>query len=672
MPTDYTPETGATAERILELARKRRQTCDAAYANQRARADEWLRFGAGQQWPEDIQSSREMEHRPCLTVDKTGQFVRQVVNDSRQNSPSIKVFPVGGGADRDVAEVFNGMIRDIEQRTDAEVAYDTAIESAARVGEGYFRLVSRYEDEMSFEQELAFQRVRNAASVQLDPAAQDPAGSDALYAFVDQWMPRDEMAEKYGDGVLVGLDRQTLGEYEPNWIQGDSILVSEYYTVEEGQKRTLALLKTGAQVILEETADPIPEEDIVAQKPVKVTRCIWRLITGNAILEKTVWPCRYIPIFRVVGEEFEIDGEVIYIGLIGRMMDSARMYNFWLTSATEKGALETKAPYVGAEGQFEGHEDQWRNANQVPYAYLEYKPVELNGSLVPAPQRTQASFNGRVDVEMSRIASDDMKASVGLYDASLGNRSNESSGKAILARQRESDTGTFHYVDNLARAIRHCGRVLVEVLPKYRNKQAVVRLLSEDGNEKMVTINEVKEVEGVEQVLNDITVGRYDVRVSVGPSYLTRRLEAADSMIQFVQAVPQAGQLVMDILAKNMDWPGAEDIAERLRKALPPQLQGGDEDEQVITPQQVQMMIAQASMQLQQQFEASVQNRETRVKEYDAETKRLTAIANAVPDEASLRPVIEKILMDILQQSDSVLKSSQPASAMVPPTGVPQ
>jgi hypothetical protein len=640
------------------LARKRRKLCTEAEHETRLDAEDDVRFAYGEQWPSEIQTAREIDNQPCLTINKTGQYTRQVVNDSRQNSPAIKVFPVGDGADQDTAKTMNGLMRDIQQRTDADIAYDTAIESAARCGEGFFRLIARYDSEETFNQELAFSRIRNFATCHLDPGAQDPVGSDAMFGFVDQWLPLDEVRERYGDDAIVGLDTHALGEYAPDWIIGESLLITEYYSVERDQPRTLVMLKNGNTVILGESAEDPLQEDIVASREIKVTRVVWRKMTGSMILEKTIWPCKYIPLFRVIGEEFDIDGKVFYQGLIRPMKDSQRMYNYWMTSATEKGALESKAPYIGALGQFDGLEADWKNANRLPLAYLEYNQVALDGHLAPAPQRNQATFAGQIDVAMAERSSDDMKATAGMYDASIGARSNETSGRAIIARERQSDTGTFHYVDNQARAIRHCGRVLAAVLPKIYNTERIVRILGEDDTEEMVTINGQEPTEeGNSKPINDITVGRYDVRVAVGPSYSTRRLESADSMMQFVSAVPAAGQAIMDLIAKTMDWPGAGEIAERLRKMIPPNLLENKQGDDGFTPAQVEGMIQEAVQNMAQQFQESMEAQEmatkaqeVEIKAFDAETKRLSALASNIPDESQIREIVGAALAEFVSQ----------------------
>lgn len=663
---EYTPETGDAELKVLELARARRKSCITAESRTRTEAIDDVKFSAGEQWPEAVRNFRNADPtaiRPCLVINKTGQYVRQVVNDSRQNSPNIHVFPVGDGSDKEVAEIMNGLIRDIEQRTDADISYDTAIESSARAGEGYWRLVSRYiedqpklDSKKAFEQELAFQRIRNFATVHMDPSALCPAGSDSQYCFIDSWMEEEEFEAEYGSEKMAGLDTLGTGENEPVWMQDGKVLVAEYYSIEEDQKRTLALLKSGSQVILEEQAEPVAEKLIVAKRKVTLSRCVWRKITGNTVLEKTIWPCRYIPVFRVIGEEFEIEGQTIYQGLIRPMKDSQRMYNYWVSAATEKGALETKSPYIGAEGQFTGHERQWKNANKVPYAYLEYKMVELEGNLAPPPARTTASFAGAADVQMAQLSANDMNSISGIYKAGLGDESNEKSGRALLAKQREGDTSTFHYIDNLARAQRHCGRVLVEVLPKYLTGERIVRIVGEDGNDKMTTINGTQEDPETKAIsrINDITIGRYDVKVNIGPSYNTRRQESADSMMGFIQAVPSAGQAIMDLFAQAMDWPGADAIAARLKKIMPPELTADDEEGQTFTPAMVRQMIQKAMQEMQAQFESSLEEREVAVKEYEAMTERLDKIENSATSDDDLRDKVATMLAEFIQQRDEL------------------
>lgn len=641
-------------EKVLKIARDRLDRIIEKDGKNRERMTSDMRFISGDQWPDDIRTERAIDQRPCLTINKLGQYVRQIVNDSRQNSPSIRVFPTGEGGDQKVAEIFNGMIRDVEQTSDSDVAYDTAIESAARVGVGYFGLVSQYAGEASFVQELAFRRFRNYASIYIDEKAQDPAGKDMRYAFVSMWMNKNEFEALYKKPP-VSLDNLAQGDNMGNWLNGDDVRLAEYYSLEEVE-RTLALLKGGGTKYLEESAKAVDMKDVIKTRKTKVVRCKWRLISGQDVLEETIWPSRYVPIFRVIGEEFDVDGDVQYNGIVRPSKDSQRMYNYWVTNATEMVALAPKAPFVGAEGQFEGHEQQWKAANRKSYAYLEYKPTTLDEKLVPPPQRQHYSQPPLDALQLANVSTQDMKESAGMYNSSMGREQSDQSGRAIAALQRKSDTGTFHYVDNLTRAMRQCGRVMVEVIPKFYDTQRVVRIVGEDDIEKNVTVNETKQVDGVAKVMNDLTVGRYDVKVATGGSYATRRLEAADSMMQFINSLPQAGEAIMDIVAQSMDWPGADKIAARLRKMIPPNLIS-DEAEgegEGFTPAQVEAMIAEAVQGLQQQFQQSIENREVEVKEFGAQTDRLEAIAKTVPDEGQLREMVSGMLAEFVNELTGV------------------
>lgn len=311
------------------------------------------------------------------------------------------------------------------------------------------------------------------------------------------------------------------------------------------------------------------------------------------MLERAQIPCDWIPVFPVWGDELDIDGRVIRSGLVRNAKDPARMYNHWLTCATEEVSMRPKTPYIGAEGQFDGHEAKWAQANTRTFAYLEYNPVSANGMVAPPPQR-QAMSDVPVGVlQMARHASDDIKATTGIFDASLGSQGNERSGRAILARQKEGDTANFHFSDNLARTLRHAGHCLVSMIPRIYDAERVVRVMGQDEQIKSVTINGPAPASDDDQAaktaLHDLTVGKYDITVSAGPSYSTLRQEAAEAMIQFGQSWPKLMDVAGDKVVKAMDWPGAEGIAERIARTIPPEIRGDEDDEQqqgmVMTPQ---------------------------------------------------------------------------------------
>jgi hypothetical protein len=365
----------------------------------------------------------------------------------------------------------------------------------------------------------------------------------------------------------------------------------------------------------------------------KVVR--WYKLTGLEVLEDADIPCKWIPVFPVYGSEIDVDGRVTRAGMIRWAKDPQRMYNYWLTSATEEVSLRPKIPYIGAEGQFEGHEKEWSQANSRSFAYLEYKPVTIDGTLASAPARQPMSDIPSGAIQMAMLANDNIKATTGMFDASLGARGNETSGKAILARQREGDTANFHYADNLSRAIRHAGRCIVDMIPKVYDAPRIVRIMGEDDAVEAVQVNQPRE-DKAQIVLTDLTVGKYDVTVSVGPSYSTMRQEAADAMMQFSQSWPKLMDVAGDKVVRAMDWPGAEEIAERIKRVIPPEItQEEGEGPQEGLPPEVEQTLQQATeyigmlQQQVQQLTAELQSKDAdrQLKKYETDTNNLTRIA---------------------------------------------
>ena len=313
---------------------------------------------------------------------------------------------------------------------------------------------------------------------------------------------------------------------------------------------------------------------IVATRKVKSHKVEHYLLSGDEVLEgPNQWPGRYIPIFPVIGSETALESKVIRSGLIRFSRDPQQLYNFWRSSAAEAIALAPRAPFLATPAMIAKFKGQWDSQNTVSRPYLLYEPdPEAPGG---RPMREPPPDIPAALVQESAIASDEMKATTGIYDAALGARSNEISGVAIRARESQGGVSALHYQDNLMATLNHLGKVLIDLVPKIYDSERTVRILHEDESHEPVRINvPVMGVDGKPMLLNDLSQGTYDVRVKVGPSYATRRSEAADSMLQFIQAVPQAAGVAGDLVARNMDWPGADEIAERLRRMLPPQVTG--------------------------------------------------------------------------------------------------
>jgi hypothetical protein len=655
---------------ILSTARHRMEIAIGALSESREDELNDLKFYAGSpdnqwQWPADVLATRgavqgqTINARPCLTINKLPQHVHQVTNDMRQNRPGAKVIPVNDKADVKVAEVFNGMIRHIEYISDADVVYDTACENQVAYGEGYIRILTDYCDPNSFDQDIKIGRVRNSFSVYMDPTIQDPTGADAKWCFVTEDVPKEDYHRLYPNAAPI-TTLQSLGVGDQNlsqWVYEETVRVADYYYVDYEQKR-LNLYPGNVTAFEGTREDKMLREQFGAPKRTRMVQnpiIRYCKINGYEILEENVWAGQWIPVIRVVGNEFEVEGRLYVSGLVRNAKDAQRMYNYWVSQEAEMLALAPKAPFIGYGGQFEGYEDKWKTANTNNWPYLEVNPdvTDGQGAVLPLPARAQPPMASSGLLQAKAGASEDIKSTTGQYNASLGMGSNERSGKAILARQKEGDVGTYHYGDNLARAVRHVARQLVDLIPKIYDTERIARIIGEDGETKMVKINPeqpeaVKEIidqDGIviEKIYNP-GVGKYDVVASTGPGYATKRQEALEAMAQLLQGNPDLWKVAGDLFVKNMDWPGAQEMAKRFAKTIDPQiLEDGDKSPALqAAEQQIQAMGAEMEQMHQMIIDAgkSIEMQEQRrkdfeaqVKAFDAETKRLAAIQASMSPE---------------------------------------
>lgn len=600
-------------------------------------------FANGSQWPEQIEREREHDNRPCLTINRMMQFIRQVTNDQRQNKPSIKVRPVDDFADKDTAEIMQGLIRHIEANSNADLAYDTATFYQVAGGFGFFRITTDYPD-YGFEQEIYIKTIPNPLSVYWDHNSRLPDGSDWEYCFVTEEIPCDEFDDRYPDKPAPFMSDDIS-----SWEREDTVRVAEYW-YKEREEIDLYLLDSG-QVVDQEVYDNMaePRPEIINTRKQKVDKVKWCLRGGDRILDRGDWAGRYIPIVGVFGDWVDVNGKTYIKSLIRDGKDAQRMYNYYRSTETELMALQPKAPYIAAEGQTEGYEDMWEQANTAPFSTLVYKPTTIDGNLLAPPQR-QAFATAPTGVMAGTQNSEaDMMNTIGIQQAGLGMRSNETSGKAIMARQREGDTATYHFIDNLTRAIRYAGVILVDLMPRIYDTKRVVRILGEDGTEKVKQINAPtieKDKYGQEiEKFYDLSAGAYDVVVSSGPNYTTKRQEAAESLTQILQGNPQLMQVAGDLLFKAFDFPMAEDIAERLKLTLPPELKPIEPDEDGAPPippeiqaqmEQMQQQIEQMGMALQEaqsqvdekQSKLELDAAKLQIDQFKAETERMKAEAD--------------------------------------------
>ena len=661
---------GYSESDILTTARARLDLAVSALSESRENEIDDLRFYAGSpdnawQWPADVLATRgavqgqTINARPTLTINKLPQHVRQVTNDQRQNRPGAKVIPVDDNADVEVAEVFNGMIRHIEYISDADVAYDTACENQVTYGEGYIRLLTEYCDENTFDQDIKIGRVRNSFSVYMDPTIQDPTGADAKWCFVTEDLTKEEYERMYPNAAPI-TTLQSLGVGDQsisNWLNENTIRIADYYYIDY-DRETLNLYP-GNQTAFSGTPE---DKQLRAMfgKPLKSResdrkKIKYCKINGYEILEENEWAGQWIPVVRIVGNEFEVDGRLYVSGLVRNAKDAQRMYNFWCSQEAEMLALAPKAPFIGYGGQFEGYEDKWKTANTQNWPYLEVNPdvTDGQGAVLPLPQRAQPPMASSGLLQAKAGAAEDIKATTGQYNASLGMGSNERSGKAILARQREGDVGTYHYGDNLARGVRHIARQLIDLIPKIYDTQRIARIIGEDGTTKMVKIDPMQQ-EPVKKIVDqqgividkiyNPGVGKYDVVAITGPGYATKRQEALEAMAQLLQGNPQLWAVAGDLFVKNMDWPGAQEMSKRFAKTIDPKILQDDDKPPALqaAEQQIQAM-SQELNQLHgmlQNVQNSIESRDVEVKEfeaqikaYQAETQRISAVQASMSPE---------------------------------------
>jgi len=584
---------------ILAEALARFKLAEEAETEIRRLALEDLQFRAGNQWPEEVRAERDRDRRPCLTINRIPQFIQQITNDQRQNRPSIKVHPIDDQADIETGKVIQGITKHIEYNSNADVAYDTAFDSAVTGGFGYFRVITDYISPKSFDQEIFIKRIRNPFSVFFDPYAQEPDGSDANWCFIIDDLSSDEYKAKYKDSELASLDDwESIGNHTPGWVKEGHARVAEYF-YREYKEETLVLLNNGESG-LKSQLTALPEGvTIVQERTTRVPTIYWCKINAVEILEKTEWLGEWIPVIPVYGTELVINGKRTLEGIVRNAKDSQRMYNYWSSAETEAVALAPRAPFIAAEGQLEGHEREWQTANVKNHAVLKYKPVSAGGQPIGPPQRNvfepavQAITNARM------LAADDLKATTGIYDASLGAKGNETSGIAIQRRNIQAQTSNFHFVDNLTRSLRHAGRILVDLIPKIYDTARAARIIGDDGEQKIVQVNRPFD-QGGKPVLYQLDAGKYDVAIDVGPSFTTKRQEAAASMLEMSKAYPAIAQVAGDLIVKSMDWPGAQEIADRLKKTLPPGIADDPANKGQTLPPEVQAQMSQMNQMIQQ------------------------------------------------------------------------
>lgn len=613
--------------RIADAMKFLRLSNDADTSN-RSEALEDLKFAAGDQWPTEIQNSRNLEARPCLTINKIDPYIRQVTNQQRQARPRIKVHGMNTSSDEKLAEILTGVIRHIEVNSDADQAYDTAFDYSVRMGWGYFRVVTDYIRDDSFDQEIYIRPIDNPFTVYFDPNSIMPDGSDAERCLITTVLEKKVFQDMYPDADLGSFTYRGTGDDSAEWIMKDDIRIAEYFYTERKAVK-LVQLSDGTAVF----EDELPAEEIlrmagitrVGERESMRKQIKWCKLTAMEVLEERTWPGKYIPIVPVYGQQLVIESKRKKYGLVRNAKDPQRMLNFWQTSITESVALAPKAKWLLAEGQDEGHELEWASANIKSTPVLRYKQKDIEGQPAPAPVRLQPEPPPAGILAASASINNDLQAVLGIFDPNQMPTGNMS-GKAINGQQQQMDLTNFHYFDNLTRSIRFAGKILLDLIPKIYDHERVMRIIGYDNQPELVVLNQrTVDAAGVTKILNDVTVGEYDVVMETGPGYNSKRQEAVANMMPLLSASPELMKIAGDLVFRNMDFPGADVIADRLAASNP--LANIDEKSDI--PPQAQMQLAQ-SKQMIEQMQQQMQQMELMLKsradvvalQQDGETKR--------------------------------------------------
>ena len=614
-------------DRINQAMEYLRQVNDVD-SNNRAEALDDVRFSAGDQWPVDVQNSRVLEARPCLTINKVDAYCRQIVNQIREQRPRIKCHGMNTQSNEKQAQIITGMCRHIELQSDADQAYLNAVDYAVRMGWGYIRVTTDYVKDDSFDQEIYIRPIENPFTVYFDPNSIMADGSDAERCLITTLIPKKTFRAMYPDAeVDSGFVSRGTGDVVGDWIQKEDIRIAEYWYTER-ESVVLLQLSDGSSIYEDDVDKDLMKQlgvEIINRRESVRKKVKWCKVTAMQVLEEGEWAGKYIPIIPVYGQSTIVQGKHKRFGLVRMAKDPQRMYNYWSTALTETVALAPKAKWILAEGQDEGHENEWAQANIKAMPVLRYKQTDIDGRPANPPIRQSPEQPPTGAMAAMQSMNLDLQAVIGIYDPSQLPQGIQS-GKAIQGQQMQADMTNMHYYDNLTRSIRQVGRVILDLIPKIYDTERAMRIIGDDGKPEIMTINERKmDEQGIQRILNDMSIGEFDVVMDTGPGYNSKRQEAVTSMMALFQAEPSLVQVAGDLLVRNMDFPGADIIADRMAinnplaqiddmADIPPPIQMKLKQDQA-TIQQLQQQLQQLQMVIQQRQDIESVKQE-------AETKR--------------------------------------------------
>jgi hypothetical protein len=556
------------------------------------------------QWDETSKNNRK--NRPCLTFDKLSASVDRVVGSQFANMPSIKVRAAEEG-DEDTAEVFQGLIRQIDQR--GLKAFKTAYKFAVKGGWGCFLIDHDYIDDVSLNQDIIIREMKNPFSVLIDPVVQAQPVEEARYGFVFEDIERDEFERMYPKAKSEGSqsDFESTGNFD-SWVSDDYVRVADYYRIVTTETRLVQL--SDGRVVDYSQIEPIADElnlngiTLGKERRVQMRKLERYKLTALEVLEEIECVGRYIPIVPVFGKTTNVDGTFFSRGIVQKAKDAQKMYNYARSVAVEVTALTPKQPYLVTPGMIKGHEERWRNmmTSSDPVMFFNFDQGQKPFREAPAQGSPALSQD-------AQLASQDIQATTGIFEANLGQQGNETSGVAIRGRQFQGELTNYEYADQLSDAMELAGKICIDLIPKIYDTERQIRILGEDETEEVIAVNKpLQDMQTGEFILtNDLSVGHYDIKMATGPSFSTRKQETAEQLSQIIAQNPDMSQLVGDILFKNMDLVGGDEVISRLRSAG---VKAG-----IIEPDEQEAVALQQQMQQQQQIEAQAAQLELSMKQ---------------------------------------------------------
>lgn len=626
-------------ESIVSEAKERFKRAEEAYSDSRQQAIADTKFAMGDsdngwQWPDAMRESRENDKRVCLTVNLTAQHCNQIINQIRQNRPSCRVLPVDNFADKKTAEILSGLIRNIQTASAADDAHDLAAEHSVYGGEGYWRIVTEYESDKSFDQVIKIRVCPNPQLIYIDPDAKELDKSDAEWGFIFEDVNKETFKREHPE-VKDTANWEISGD---KWVTDETFLRSEYFYCEYVPDTAL-LLEDGSTTLQSELPDGVELKGdkvihvssgqsmaVIKQRKTQKKQWKWCKLVGNNPdpIDTKNWAGQYLPIISIVGKEINIDGEIIRKGIVRDLKDPARMVNYSYSETVQTLALQNKTPYMAAAEAIEGYEDEWATANQSNLAYLPYNAYDEQGKTLPVPQRQNPAVMPSAQVQLLQLSTEEMRGASGQQNSNFGIKSEASSGIGIQRLKQQGEIATFHFPDNLARGLRYEAKVLIDLIQKVYDTKRIVRVLGLDGQQQQATLdpehpqpyseNDIGE-EDIQKIFNP-TLGQYDVVIDTGPSFQTQRQEAFASLSDLASRDPNLMQIAGDIIMRAADFPMAQELADRLQKTLPPQLQ----DQKSGADQQLAQVTSHANQMAQQIQMMTQQLQDTQVKLQQAES----------------------------------------------------